>query len=293
LIDNSDFPALFRSSDELSNRKQSFYLWLLKGQFIGLVAAAVCLGYFENSRGYGYAYLFFVAFSLAMLIWLISSKPEKDWYRFRALAESVKTRTWLFIMGAEPFDISKGDKEVRLEFAEDLTEILKSNQFARSKLIAAPSENITVSDKMMDIRSLGLSERKSFYLKNRIDDQCTWYRKKSKFNNRRFVIWSVIAVLLYLFAFALIVHGLSNYEEIGLFLSPSIFLVAASAVVGWMQIKKFNELAAAYALTAHEITLAKEKFETLVSEEQFAETVDEIELVFSREHTQWVARQQS
>jgi len=68
-------------------------------------------------------------------------------------------------------------------------------------------------------------------------------------------------------------------------------IVLASAVLGWMQIKKFNELASAYALTAHEIGLAETVIADAKTEQDFSKAVNEVELVFSREHTQWIARQ--
>ena len=68
-------------------------------------------------------------------------------------------------------------------------------------------------------------------------------------------------------------------------------MVAASAVLGWMQIKKFNELASAYTLTALEISLIEDKLREVETEAELSEFVNEAELAFSREHTQWVARQ--
>lgn len=68
-------------------------------------------------------------------------------------------------------------------------------------------------------------------------------------------------------------------------------LVVASAVLGWIQIKKFNELASAYSLTAHEIGIIQTRAAAVVQEADFSEFVNEAERAFSREHTQWVARQ--
>ncbi|AVA15771.1 hypothetical protein C3E99_03320 [Sphingopyxis sp. MG] len=68
-------------------------------------------------------------------------------------------------------------------------------------------------------------------------------------------------------------------------------LVAASAAIGWIQIKKFNELASAYSLTAHEIGIIQTRISDVTTESEFSEFVNESERAFSREHTQWVARQ--
>ena len=58
-----------------------------------------------------------------------------------------------------------------------------------------------------------------------------------------------------------------------------------------MQIKKFNELNSSYTLTAHEIGIIQTRLQDVEAEEEFSDFVNEAELAFSREHTQWVARQ--
>jgi hypothetical protein len=58
-----------------------------------------------------------------------------------------------------------------------------------------------------------------------------------------------------------------------------------------MQVKKFNELAAAYTVTAHETGLIKPKLEAVDSESDFSDFINDAELAFSREHTLWIARQ--
>ncbi|RWI72075.1 MAG: SLATT domain-containing protein [Mesorhizobium sp.] len=68
-------------------------------------------------------------------------------------------------------------------------------------------------------------------------------------------------------------------------------IVIAASLIGWTQIKKFNELASAYTLTAHEIGLTADLITDANSDEAFSAAVNEAELAFSREHTQWVARQ--
>ena len=63
-----------------------------------------------------------------------------------------------------------------------------------------------------------------------------------------------------------------------------------SALIGWVQIKKYNELSASYALTAHEIGLVKEQSYYISGEKDFLDFIRDAETAFSREHTQWQAR---
>jgi hypothetical protein len=68
-------------------------------------------------------------------------------------------------------------------------------------------------------------------------------------------------------------------------------IVVAAAIIGWIQIKRYSELASAYALTAHEIGIIEERARSAYTNEAFSQFVNDAEQAFSREHTQWVARQ--
>jgi SMODS and SLOG-associating 2TM effector domain 1 len=69
-----------------------------------------------------------------------------------------------------------------------------------------------------------------------------------------------------------------------------VIAVAASSVIGWMQLKRFDELASAYGLTAHEIGIIKTRFESVNDAATLSRFVSDAENAFSREHTQWAAR---
>ena len=60
-----------------------------------------------------------------------------------------------------------------------------------------------------------------------------------------------------------------------------------------MQAKRFSELAASYALAAHEISLIADQALTPATAYDFSVFVGDAENAFSREHTQWVARKDS
>ena len=69
-----------------------------------------------------------------------------------------------------------------------------------------------------------------------------------------------------------------------------VFVSTAASILSWMQAKRFSELAASYALAAHEIGLIKEQSMAPDTPEKFSLFVGDAENAFSREHTQWVAR---
>jgi hypothetical protein len=93
-LNSENYPAVFRSADEGANRNQRLYLWLIRIEYgLLFVAAVLSMELFAGAT----FYLIYACVFLATLIVLLSRaliKPEQDWYRCRALAESVKTLTW-------------------------------------------------------------------------------------------------------------------------------------------------------------------------------------------------------
>ena len=64
-------------------------------------------------------------------------------------------------------------------------------------------------------------------------------------------------------------------------------------MLSWIQAKRFQELAASYALAAHEISIIRQQSSGPMDDRAFSRFVGDAENAFSREHTQWVARQDS
>jgi len=75
-----------------------------------------------------------------------------------------------------------------------------------------------------------------------------------------------------------------------IYLPVDVIIALASSLLSWIQAKRFTELSASYALTAHEIGFINEQIATINSEDDFSKFVGDAENAFSREHTQWAAR---
>jgi hypothetical protein len=289
-VNSEDYPALFRSSDEASNAAQASYLWLIRLQYGLLVSAATVALLFDRLPGLLLVFAFIVAASTALLIFMSVKKPEKDWYGCRALAESIKTSTWRYMMRAETFEDAPQLKDVRRKYAAFLKEILDANSHVRDSISRRPNAGDQITLKMDEFRALPLSERRELYQIDRIKQQRDWYIKKVKLNRRYFVGWIIFCILVQSAAIVLALLRSVLPDFFSLWPSEPL-LVVATASIGWIQIKKFNELASAYSLTAHEIGIVQTRLGSVDGESEFSEFVNESELAFSREHTQWVARQ--
>ena len=225
--------------------------------------------------------------TLGILIWLKVQKPEDTWYNGRAVAESIKTRTWRWAMKAEPYENNASDEQIQKEFLSDLKAILAQNRSLSSSLEWNPNLGEAISDEMKAVRKLSLPERLDVYKKERIDDQSIWYSNKSQFNKRRAKQWFIVSIVLHSVAILLLLYRI---KEPTISLPIEVIATSASAVLTWLQAKKHNELNSSYSLAALEILLIKGESASINTDLQLSDYVVNSETAFSREHTQWAAR---
>lgn len=286
---SENYPALFRSADEASDKKQSLYLMLIRCEyFLLFVAAVISTEMFESATFYLFYALIFVL-SICLLLARAMMKPEQDWYHCRALAESVKTLTWRYVMQAQPFSSDLAPPAARTEFMQHLQRTLDENRSTAEAIEAEWSDQDQITAEMERLRSLTLEERKAVYLRDRVQEQRSWYNRKAIMNKKLAKMWIGLGVFCYVAAIALV---LSRVRFTGWHYWPiEPIIVLASSIIGWMQIKKFNELGAAYTVAAHEIGLIIPRLLDVSSDADLSACVNEAELAFSREHTMWIARQ--
>lgn len=285
------YPALYDTAGKLSSTSQSVFLNLIRAEYGALLLAAIFSMDLSKKPLFfaAYALIFFI--SLGVLVsrnWL---KPEQGWYRGRALAESIKTSCWRYCMRAEPFDDAINVAIPRAEFRNHLLAILKANRHIGDKMPPDSAARDQVTDTMEATRALSLDDRKAFYDRHRIREQREWYALKAGANRLASGRWVAFGISVYVIAIVLV---LLRIVFPGRELWPiEPLIVAASSIVGWTQVKKFNELASSYTLTAHEIGIIQGEIGEISSEAAFSAFVNDAEQAFSREHTQWVARQQA
>lgn len=282
------YPALYQAASKASTQAQTNFLNCIKGYAGVSIIGAGLAAYGVESKIY--AFFAAVAFLLGLFLSILMAVKNfsNTWYRARAVAESIKTSSWKFMMCAEPFEDAPSSSIVKVKFRDLLKEILKEHEHLAYALAGPASEREQITKQMCEIRDLSLNERIDIYRRERLDEQRTWYTNKSKNNKLYGIIWFVVLVLMQAAAiiFILLRIAYPNWK----IWPTEIFVVGASNVFTWLQVRRFGELAAAYGIAAHEIGLIRGGLEEVASEEQFSKFVKDAELAFSREHTQWVAR---
>ena len=286
-IKSEDLPGLYQSADQCSIDSQKVYFNGLRLYLILLILAASST-YFLDAESLGAlssAALFLI--TLGILIYLRVKRPDDIWYNGRAVAESVKTISWRWMMRAEPYhDVANLD-DVAKDFIADLKEILRQNNSLSHSLTTRSGVKDPITEPMRKCRGLSVRDRLEVYNKYRIKDQADFYSGKSEFNKRRAAQWFWVSVFLHSLAIGLLLYRIKDPS----FVFPvEVVATAAGAALTWLQAKKHNELNSAYSLAAHEIILIRGEALSINDEQELSDFVINSEAAFSREHTQWAAR---
>lgn len=286
-----DFPELLNSIEVVSaNAQKRFYvttgatLVLLAA---GSVTALVPATFFHNIGSLLTLVLFIAA--LVLQISKVAQKAEKEWYEARSAAESIKTASWEFAVGGEVFRKSgpnESDEEKR--YINVLKKIL--HNVKSLDVGAGGQQNSAVTDSMKKLRATNIQNRCKVYREKRVQDQIQWYSRKAEFNRKSGILFSGFVIVL---EFAAVILGVARVMgSIGINLLGPIAAIA-SGLVGWMQAKKYTNLAEVYAMTSQEINLLQSTLRADVTEPEWAQSVHDAEAAFSRENTMWQARRQS
>jgi hypothetical protein len=288
-MEHKDYPGLYQETDEASIKAQKDYLRNITLYLVLLIVAAGLSLIMGTSTVLAIiAALIFLA-TLFLSISLAVKRYDKIWYNARAVAESVKTVTWRYMMQAEPYN---GDDNIaRKAFINDLEQILEQNKDLARVFAGDKAVKDAISSEMVRIRELQREDRTSLYLTDRIDEQRKWYGKKASHNRRQASRWFILMCMAQAAALILILVRIAK-PTWGT-LPIDVCIVCAAAALTWIQIKKYQELSTAYSLAAHEISLLKEHSQDASNDAEFSKFVNDAENAFSREHTQWQARKKT
>ncbi|MET8141782.1 DUF4231 domain-containing protein [Sphaerisporangium sp. NPDC005288] len=297
------FPALYRAADRGAIVGQRRLLTATGVRLTSLVVAAV-FGSFSLTAGRVDAAALVAAGALATAlvteVYLLTARPDRQWYEARAAAESAKTLAWRYLVGGAPFGRDgdersggdsggsggsrSGDGEVHV----DLLLHQRFSELTRGIHGFAPvppmEEESQVTTMMREIRALSLEERKQHYMTGRINEQRTWYGAKARYHDRRASQWSV--ALAALEAVGLIAAILNADQVIDMDL-PGIVGAIAAAGIAWLQTRQHQQLATSYSIAALELSDIVSRVEWPRTETEWAHFVDESEEAIAREHMLW------
>ena len=286
---DEDYPALYVAADAASRRARMAHTRLIGAELALLVAAAasgVALSLLPGAAGWERALpaVLLVAALIAKLANRLQ-RFDEHWFDGRAVAETVKSATWRFVMGVRPYDGEGRAPDATL--GESLRETLAARPGLAAHLRRLPvGSRQVVTERMRQIRARPMTERQGFYLTARVDDQEAWYAARSQTNARAATVWFWVSLLFEGLALAAAIMIAVTGLRVDL---VSLFAAISAAATAWAQLGRHDELAKSYGLAAHELMVLHARLELAESEEAFRQGVEETEAAISREHTMWMA----
>lgn len=285
------YPSLYRCADAASLQAQSKHLLLNKLYLGSLVLSGIASAFagFGNQAMHKYLYIGVAVVLIMglMILWVIRARQDdKTWFDGRAVAESVKTATWRFMMKDQPFN---DDSNAEALFLAGLKEIREARpHLAKHLTVVMDVEGTSITDFMKEQRSSSLEERRAYYISNRIRDQKVWYAQKAKSNADIAAKWYWLIVILQA---VVIVLAIVQAATAGLRIDfVPVVTTCVAVMTAWSQMKRYDELAQSYALAAQELEEIEAIAANQASEDAFSQLVEQAEDSISREHTMWCAR---
>jgi hypothetical protein len=286
-LSDEALPGVYRNADREAARAQS-RLFHLTAVVLVLAFVASVFGTFSLKASHvdwaALGSVIALGGGIAASDLLRRHNPNRRWYAWRALAESVKTLAWLYSVAGGDFGRDQmGDDAAEHELASRIAAIE-----AEYGDLTPPREHTgVVSDAMARLRRAPLDARRATYEVDRLSHQRDWYLRRAGQHEARRDVWAWASIALQTAAFGL--AALRFFEVIDFDL-VGIATTAAAAAVAWQRGHDHAGLAEAYKRTAQELSELVRTVGSAAGERAWAAFVANAEMAMSREHTSWWAR---
>ncbi|MEE1810459.1 DUF4231 domain-containing protein [Streptomyces sp. BE133] len=293
---NADLPALFHHTDAIAIASQREAVNTTRVQLILLVIGAIPAAVpwhleigdsFQLTDAVGV--LAYVGVLITMYL-TAQRKAKSQWQLNRSAAEFIKSMCWRYSVHGSPFDTTTQHPEAvfanRLE--EGLQELRKVG-WADPRDLTADSGGL-ITDSMRELRNKAFTVRKETYVRDRLIEQRSWYRRRQEVSRRATLVWSTtIAALAGL---ALVFALLRTFSVTQSFALTGVLSAAAAACLAWSEMRRHHPLISAHSLVEQDLEAMQVAMETTLTERQWPRAVFETERIVSPQHTDWLARHQ-
>jgi hypothetical protein len=290
VLEDRDLPPIFHVADKSSVRAQNHFYTAIVVRLVAIIAAGafgLATWKLDNKSADWAGVLATFSFLTAVLVesYLLKTRPERTWYEGRAAAESVKTLSWRYAVGGEPFSIGEhSDRQIEELFLRQVDEII--NALKNLNISAPASTGQQITDSMRRVRLEPLNERKRSYEMGRVSEQQAWYQRQTKWNDTRATRWTQAIVSVEIIGLVAALMKAAGIVEGDLLIFAGVVIAAMAA---WLQTKQHRALATAYGITALELASVRSKIKWQENERDWGKFVNNAEEAFSREHTLWRA----
>ncbi|MEJ7652096.1 MAG: DUF4231 domain-containing protein [Chloroflexia bacterium] len=180
MVKRSDLPPVYIAASDASRAGQRSYTLFVQWDLL-LVLVAAAFGSVwpfverDTARLMGLGMALLLGLALFIRSFNRRSRNDRWWYDGRAVAETIKTIAWQYMMRTEPY-IEDATANERL--SRDLRESVAGRPELQARL--GDVDFAASSPEMIRVRGLSLQERRECYLHDRLNDQSKWYSDKSR-----------------------------------------------------------------------------------------------------------------
>lgn len=193
--------------------------------------------------------------------------------------------------GAEPFGKDLTDTQADENFLNHLAQLRRRHENLARYMEMTADLGPQITPRMREVRAKDTNSRLEFYITHRLNDQRLWYARKASGSRAAARRWIGLIVVSQtagaLSALARAVVTDLPYEFSGLFAS------LAAAFLGWLQLRRHQELSQAYNLATLDLNEVAEHATRIKGEKELGDYVNDAENAMSREHIAWLARQRN
>jgi hypothetical protein len=284
-------PDSYEYFNNLSKLCQSRYLKILGAQLLILLSISLLASIpelctpFEKIKHV--IELTLIITVLILMIIQFKSNYMDGWQKSRFLAESILSQSWLLL-----FKVDNYNKDYNLAvgiFLERINEMkTEINVTDYLKFVSAISEDNDQPKWISENFNKNISEKRNYYITERINDQEKYYYKKTLYNRRnseKYFWFGILAMGIGAVLTTLtIMDIIPNFSYLGLFTTLS------AALFSWKQTKRFEELSSTYSVAIEELKDFKKKLLLDSSEDEIKAIIYDTEKSISREHKLWVSK---
>ncbi|MEV6161015.1 DUF4231 domain-containing protein [Streptomyces sp. NPDC052052] len=293
---NADLPALFHHTDAIAIARQREAVNTTRCQLVLLVVGAIPAALPWHPKAGDTLQLLDImgvlAFSGVLITTYLTArrKAKSQWQLNRSAAEFIKSICWRYAVHGSPFDTTTQHPEAlfanRLE--EGLQELRKVGWTDPRDLTADSGGLIT--DSMRELRNKAFTVRKETYVRDRLIEQRSWYRRRQEVSRRATLVWSTTMAVLT--ALALVLALLRTFSVAQSFALTGVLSASAAACLAWSELRRHHPLISAHSLVEQDLESMQVAMETTLTERQWPRAVFETERIVSPQHTDWLAKHQ-
>ncbi|HWQ55084.1 MAG TPA: DUF4231 domain-containing protein [Bryobacteraceae bacterium] len=286
------YPALYYSANTASGKAQKTYLRFFRSTLLLLIFGALLGSVSVTSECWQHASKILSAVLLGISFFLSSTlkimSPERAWFGARAVAESVKSMSWRYSVGGAPYGLDLPEHDADMKFTGELISILQERRNLAWNFAVEVPDAPQIPPEMRECRRRSTVDRLTLYLRERLEDQRHWYASKAAESRNLHLRWFWAATLPQA---AALISAILMIPATASPINPTgAFAAIAAAAMAWVQMKRYQDLAQAYALAAHELGVIQVQAQHVSNEDELSAFVANAENAISREHTMWVAR---